>query len=258
MPLVITTHGLIGQTAPHWFSNLYLSSIGKFTLKSADKIISYTESEKNYLINMGIDEKKIRVIHNGIDTELFIPMEKQDTNIIRILWIGRFVPGKGVEYLIDAFNILVKEYPNLEILMVGNGPLKEKVKHKIYKLNLNKNIILKEFVPNIKLPELYQNSDIFVLPSLSEGVPRTMLEAMACGLPIVCTELPQLVDIVKECGVLVPLKDFRALAEGISKVISDRKLAQKFGRNARTKMVENYSWDDSVRKTIELYMELIN
>ena len=71
IPLVITTHGLIGQTAPYWFSNLYLSSIGKFTLKWADRIISYTESERKKLTNLGIDKNKIIVIPNGVDTKLF-------------------------------------------------------------------------------------------------------------------------------------------------------------------------------------------
>ena len=75
-------------------------------------------------------------------------------------------------------------------------------------------------------------------------------------IPVVCTELPQLVDIVDGCGLLVPVKDSQALAEGILKVVSDRDLAQKFGRNGRDKVVENYSWEDTVKKTVQLYGEL--
>jgi glycosyltransferase involved in cell wall biosynthesis len=80
---------------------------------------------------------------------------------------------------------------------------------------------------------------------------------MSCGVPIVCTELPQLVSVVEGCGLLVPVEDSQALAEGISKIISDRKLARKLGENGRVKVVENYSWEDTVKKTVQLYEALI-
>ncbi|CAD6494696.1 MAG: D-inositol-3-phosphate glycosyltransferase [Candidatus Argoarchaeum ethanivorans] len=254
-PLVITNHGLISQTVPRWVHKIYIPTIAKWTFKSADKIICYTENEKLLLVKLGIDSDMIAVIHNGTDTDIFAPREKEkDKN--QILWIGRFTPGKGVEYLIDAFEILVKEYPDFKLLMIGRGPLKGNIEQMIRDLNLSKNIIMKEFVPNSKLPEIYQNSDVFVLPSLNEGVPRTILEAMACGIPVVCTKLPQLVDVVDGCGLLVPVEDSQALAEGISKIVFDRELAQKFGKNGRAKVVENYSWKDTVKKTVQLYEEL--
>ena len=255
--LVITTHGgLIGQTAPLWIHRIYIPTIAKWTFKSADKIICYTNEEIAGLKELGIEHNKIVVIHNGINTKIFTPSIREG-NANQILWIGRFVPGKGVEYLIDAFNILIKEYPNLKLVMVGKGPLKENIEQKIRDLNLSKNIIINEFVPNSELPNIYQNSDVFVLPSINEGVPRTILEAMACGLPIVCTALPQLINIVEGCGLLVPLRYPRALAEAIYRIISDKKLAQKLGETGRKKVVENYSWEDTVNKTINLYEELI-
>lgn len=257
VPLVITTHGLIGQTAPYWFSNLYLKSMGKFTLNCADRIISYTTVEKKTLIKLGIDKKKIKVIPNGVDTNLFLPIEKQETELIRILWIGRFVPGKGVEYLIDAFNTLIKDFPNVKLNMIGKGPLKKNIEQKIQDLDLRGSINIKEFVPNTDLPETYQNSEVFVLPSLNEGVPRTILEAMACGVPVVCTELPQLVKIVKGCGFVVPLRDSHAIAESIINIISNRELAHEFGETGRAKVVEKYSWVDTVKKTVRLYEELL-
>jgi len=255
-PLVITNHGLISQTIPMWVHKIYIPTIAKWTFKSADRIICYTENEKSMLKKLGIDSDKVLVIHNGTDTNVFVPSEKEKNNN-QILWIGRFTPGKGVEYLIDAFDILIKEYPNLELLMIGKGYLKESIEQKIRDLDLGKNVIIKEFVPNSELPGIYQSSDVFVLPSLNEGVPRTILEAMSCGMPIVCTELPQLVDVVEGCGLLVPLRDSQALAESISKIMSDKELAQKLGANGRVKVAENYSWEDTVKKTVQLYEELI-
>jgi len=256
-PLVITNHGLISQTVPIWINKIYIPIIAKWTFKSADKIICYTKSEKSLVEELGIDPDKMVVIHNGIDTDLFVPCKKEKINN-RILWIGRFTSGKGVKYLIDAFEILVKNYPSLKLLLIGDGPLKKDIIYKIQYLRLSNNINTKDFVPNSELPEIYQNSDVFVLPSLNEGVPRTILEAMACGIPIVCTELPQLVNIIDGCGLLVPKNNSQALAESISKIMSDQNLVQKFGSNGRAKIVENYSWEDTVKKTNRLYEELIS
>ena len=254
-PLVITSHGLVSQTAPYWLNKIYLHTVAKWTFSTADKVICYTDYEKNELTTMGIDPNKVEVIHNGINTDLFTPSKRGSHNM-QILWVGRFVKGKGIKYLIDAFDVLIKQYPELRLVMIGSGIEKDKIKEKIHKLQLN-NIIMKDFIPNSEMVKVYQNSDVFVLPSLEEGIPRTILEAMACGIPVVCTELPQLVNIVEGCGLLVPVKNSQALAEGISRVVSNRELAQKFGRNGRDKVVENYSWDDTVKKTIQLYEELI-
>ncbi len=92
---------------------------------------------------------------------------------------------------------------------------------------------------------------------MNEGIPRTVLEAMSCGVPIVCTELPQFVSVVEGCGLLVPVEDSQALAEGILKIISDKELVRKLGENGRMKVVESYSLEDTVKNTVQLYEELI-
>lgn len=257
-PLVMTNHGLIGQTAPESIQKGYLLTIGRWTLNSADRVICYTEDERTRLEKLGIASANIRVIHNGIDTSLFVPPEggrgKTDN---QILWIGRLVPGKRVDCLIDAFNILVHKKQDYRLTIVGEGPLKEKIKCKIRDLGLSQYISLRDFIANSELPELYRNSSVFVLTSINEGVPRTILEAMACGVPVVSTKLPQLMNIVEGCGILVPLKDPKSVAEAVSRITTDRELAQKLGNNGRVKVVKDYSWQDTVKKTLELYEELI-
>jgi len=255
-PLVITNHGLISQTVPLWVHKVYIPTIAKWTFESADRVLCYTKEEKSMLEELDIDSDKIVVIHNGIDTRLFSPRESEESNN-QILWIGRFIPGKGIEYLVDAFSILVREHPDLKLLMVGWGPLKDDIKQKVQSLGLTKSVTIEDFIPNTKLPEVYQNSDVFVLPSTQEGVPRTLLEAMASGIPIVCTKLPQLTDVVNGCGLMVPTKDPQALADAISKILCDKDLAQKLGKNGRANVVKNYSWEDTVKKTIKVYEELI-
>jgi len=261
-PLIITTHGIMSASAPDWFNLLYMKTIGKWTLKSADRVICYTEMEKDKLANMlKIDSEKISVIPNGVDTDLFRPdpnnnKQSNQSNAITILWVGRFVRGKGVEYLIQAAKILVKEVPDLKILLVGDGPSKGKIKSLIEKFNLKKNVIIKENVPNENMPEVYQKSDIFVLPSLNEGVPKTLLEAMACGIPVIISEFPHLEELIKNAGLTFPKGDVHALADKIMRLIRDRELAKELGNNGRNKIVEGHSWGNTVLKTTELYEEV--
>jgi len=255
-PLVITNHGLISQSAPKWLSDIYTPTVAKWTFDMASKILCYTDSEKEQLESIGVSSNKIAVIHNGIDTDQFSPSD-EDRSKFQILWVGRFVPGKGVEYLIDAFAKIKRNYYNIKLLMIGTGPLKNDVIKQIEALDLSGNVIIKDFVPNSEIPELYRNSDLFVLPSLEEGVPRTILEAMACGVPVVCTNLPQLDKIVKDCGIVVPVKDSEALATSIEDILSNIPKKKMLGQNGRERVVKNYSWNDTVIKTVELYKCLI-
>jgi glycosyltransferase involved in cell wall biosynthesis len=255
VPLVITNHGFVSQTAPMWIQKIYLPTIAKWTFQSADKIICYTEIEKRQLIDLGISSDNIDIIHNGVDAKIFI-----QSKIIpdkQILWIGRFNPGKGVEYLIDAFKIFLVTHPDFLLLMVGTGPSKEAILQKIHYLHLEKSIIIKENIPNTDVPELYQRSHLFVLPSLEEGVPRTILEAMSCSTPVVCTQLPQLFKIVSNAGILVPAKNPIALADAMSLIVENAKIAYMFGQEGRKKIEKDYSWEDTVEQTLSLYEEVL-
>lgn len=256
-PLVITNHGLNSQTAPEWFQKFYTATGAHLTFAAADKILCYTETEKQELIDLGIKPEKIEVIHNGIDTDLFVPAKESCFDKKRLLWVGRYAKGKGLDYLIDAFSILKATHPEVTLTLVGEGPEKDHINQKIIDLNLQNSIIMKNFVPNSEIVSMYQNSSVFVLPSLEEGVPRTILEAMSCGIPVVCSRLPQLVDIVDGGGQLVPIKDSKAFADSISKILSDSSLSEELRENGRKNVVENYSWKDTVKKTVQLYKELI-
>ena len=141
--------------------------------------------------------------------------------------------------------------------MIGGGPQQDDCLRMIEDLNLSEKVILRDFVHNKDLPDIYQQSSLFVLSSLVEGVPRTILEAMACGIPVACTELPQLVKIVSGCGLLFLPKDPEALAAALWTFMSDHETVQACGRNGRMKAVSIYSWSDAVSKTSDLYSSLI-
>ncbi|QYZ79855.1 glycosyltransferase family 1 protein [Methanofollis formosanus] len=255
-PLVVTNHGLVSQTAPGWLQRFYIPTMGKWVFQSADAIICYTEIERSQVIDLGVSPSRIHVIHNGIDTDVFVPSASCNPKK-QILWIGRFAPGKGVEYLLKGFQIFAREHPDYTLMMVGSGPLRDKFIKSIREGGLEDKIVLREFVPNDELLGLYHDSCLFVLSSLEEGVPRTILEAMACARPVVCTELPQLIDVVGRCGILIPLKNSEALAGALSKIVCNPRIARALGNSGRNNVVSRYSWDDTVCKTLRLYESLV-
>lgn len=255
-PLVVTNHGIRSQSVPEWINNIYMPTAGRLTFRSADKVLCYTKEEKSLLEKMGVKGENIAVIHNGINADLFVP-SNEDIDKKYVLWIGRFVPGKGVEYLVDAFAQVKKVRPDLKLVMIGNGPLRSQIEYKIRSLGVNDSVSIRNNVINNELPKIYRKAQVFVLPSIEEGLPRTILEAMACRVPIVCTRLPQLVDIVKDAGILVPVRDSEALAEAILRVITNGELSDKLGISGRNIVTSNYSWQSTVKKTLEIYEDLL-
>jgi glycosyltransferase involved in cell wall biosynthesis len=256
VPFVVTSHGLIPASGPDWLHNIYIPTVGKFVLNSADRVLCYTEEEKARLKKEAGVRSKISVVHNGINTNLFHPIKnKKQTN--RLLWIGRFTRGKGIDYLIDAFGVLSQKYPKLHLLLIGDGPEKSNILDKISKLGIDNRVIIRDFCPNSRLCEVYNSSDMFILPSFEEGVPRTIMEAMACGVPIICTGLSHLLEMIKDVGIAIPAKDSCAIVDAVSEIYSNPKLAEQFGINGRNKAVEKYSWNDTVLKTTNMYEELI-
>lgn len=257
-PLIITNHGLISASAPAWLNTLYKHTFSRATFHIADHIICYTDIEKENIEKLGIDPKKISVIHNGVDTVLFAPRtSEKTTNKKQILWVGRFVTGKGVEYLIEAFSRVLKKIPGTHLVLVGEGPEKMAIEDKIRRLHLQSSVTFIDYLDNAELPGIYKNSHIFVLPSLMEGVPRTILEAMACGIPVVTTNLPHLVGIIDGAGLVVPPKDPILLSNAILTILEDTSLAEKMGQRGRNRIEQEYSWEDTVGKTLALYGSVI-
>ena len=212
---------------------------------------------------------KIKVIYNGVNTKSFSPgppydeiMNKFDLknkNIV-IGAVGRISPEKGLEFLISAMEDVIKVYPQAKILIVGEGNTQYllALQAKVDELNLSSNIIFAGFHEDI--PEVLRSIDIFCLPSLTEGFNRTLLEAMACGLPIVATEVGGNVEIIQDGvnGLLVTPGNSGALASAIIALLKDKKKAKNMGIEGRRIVKESFSIETNVRQTEALYKEIIS
>lgn len=235
--------------------------------KITDKIVAVSEDVKEDIMRYDrIDPSKIEVIPNGIDVERFNP-EKNTTDIrkefsleeddIVIGFIGRIVTAKGLEYLLDALPYLKGEFKSIKFLIVGEGSLVEELKERAKKNNIFDNILFTGKRRDI--PEILASINIFVMPSIAEGFPNALLEAMAMGKPIVTTEVGGIPEIVKNGfnGLLVPPRDTVSLSKAIKELISNDRLAAKLGQAARDLVHDNLSIKAIAQKWQSLYLSIL-
>lgn len=255
-PLVLTNHGVFSQTAPKLVQAAFMRTIGTFTFESADRVLCYTDTDRQRLIERGI-KTPISVIPNGVDCELFTP-DAGSSRVPRILFVGRFKAAKGPQRLIKAFSGLAADFPKTTLTLVGEGPLKDELVAMTRRYNIENRVEFTGRLKNKELPEMYAESLVFVLPSDMEGLPRTVLEALACETPVITSNLPQLEPLVDEVGKTVPKGDIDKLESTLREILENRSQRQEYGRQGRTLVVDEYSWKETVRRTTEVYYELLD
>jgi glycosyltransferase involved in cell wall biosynthesis len=268
-PFVLTQHNTFIEYGSFWDTVERLNdlAVGKAVLKEADKIIVVSNATMRYVLSLGADPQKIELLYNGVDLERFKPLtEVKDAvrkklgvpkNAVVVITVRRLVYKNGVDTLIDSAQIAIKKNPKLIFLVVGEGPDFAQIKARIEQLGIGNNFRLAGFVSDEDLPLYYNAADFFVLPSKSgEGLPLVGLEAMACRLPVVATNVGGISEIMtKDYGKIVPPDNPAALAEAILE-FSRRELSAL--KNGLREIIEQkYSWDKNVEKLVEIYEELI-
>lgn len=255
--LVTTVHGWTGGNTR---LKIY-EFLDKFIVKYFKKVVAVSDYQKSLLIKNGIKPSKITVIENSIDFGKFeksfnaIELKKKlglphDSLIIGT--VGRLSPEKGQKYLIDAFSRLEKIHSNIYLLIIGNGPSTPILKGQVKDLGLNNKIIFAGFRKDI--PELTNMMDIFVLPSLTEGLPIAVLEAMASAKPIVASSVGGIPSLIKhgETGLLANPKDVDSLCSEVEKFIIDENLRKNIGRKSLESIRNRYS----AQKMVKLYEQI--
>ena len=254
-PYVVYGHGS-DVYLPWRFKNI----ISKPILKNADAVIALTEDMKREV--QKIYDREVFVIPNGIDLERFENLSKEDLRSeleIKegkiILFVGTLRPVKGVRYLIEAMKIVTDKNKNKRLFIVGDGEERGYLESLVRNLNIERYVTFVGKVPNEEVPEYMGASDVFVLPSLSEGFPVTVIEAMASGLPIVATDVRGLSEIIKngENGFLVKPKNSIEIAEKVLLLLEDDELRRRISRNNKEE-VKRYSWENIVENLKEVYL----
>lgn len=251
-----------GRGSEVYLHSTFKSTLSKLVLKNAGDVIALTEDMKNEM--QKFCDRDILVIPNGIDPEVFKDLSGEmartrleiGDNASVILFVGRLHPVKGVGYLIESIGIVKNKNRNVRLFLVGDG------EERIYLENLVKDLVLDDYVrfigavPNEKVLEYMVAADVFVLPSLSEGFPVVILEAMASGLAIITTKVGGLPEVIKnkENGFLVEPKNPEEIAENILLLLEDDELREGISRN-NMKIVGEYTWESVVGRLERVYRE---
>ncbi|RJS80711.1 glycosyltransferase family 4 protein [Methanophagales archaeon] len=241
-------------------TKLFKITIGEFVLRNSDVVIALTGDMKREI--QKIYGREVFVIPNGIDLEKFNNLSKENVRkklkIANeeeiIVFVGTLRSVKGIKYLIEAMKIIIQKNIDTRLMLVGDGEDRESLEKHVKELDLEKYVSFVGKVPNEKVPEYMVASDVFVLPSVSEGFPVTILEAMASGLPIVATKVGGLPEIIKdgENGFLVEPKNPKGIAQRVMLILEDDNLSGRISRNNR-ECVKKYSWGSVIERLEEVY-----
>lgn len=247
----------------------------RFMWKRADVLIAVSNSIARELHeDYGVPEEKIRVVYNAVDVDLFKPAENK--NALRrslgikgqpvILFVGHYGFRKGPHYLIKAAPTVLRKFPEASFVLVGGTPpfLGTRIYWQILRdlsssLNVQNHINLVGSVSYDKVFDYYSIADVFVLPTLYEGLPKVVLEAMACQLPVVTTNVSGNPEVVTdgETGLLVKSGSVSQLADALIRVLSDPKMAEKMGVKGRKRIKGYFTWEKTARKIVAIYEEML-
>lgn len=238
-----------------------------FAGRSADRIFVGSEAAAKIAREV-CDPNKIRKLGYGVPLDGFNPKKKSEKlreklgveSGLLILYVGRFGKRKGVEYLLQAFDLARKELENAKLVIVGKGP-KEKTYRKIMKkLNLEDRVRIEGLKPKKELQKFYASCDFTVFPSVrDESFGRVIPEAMASGKPYIATEIPGFNEVFERgTGFLVPPKDSESLSEKMIELGSDEKLRREFGKKGRKTTVKKFNWNKIIDKILEAYNEVLS
>jgi glycosyltransferase involved in cell wall biosynthesis len=268
-PLVLTQHNTFIEYES-FFDNVERLNdlvVGKETLKDANKIITVSNATKDYVLSLGAKPKKVEVMYNGVDLVRFRPLAGKKEEMRKklgipqnskvVITVRRLVFKNGVDTLIECANIAVKKNPNITFLVVGKGPDQSSVQIRAQQLGIENNFRLTGFVKDEDLPIYYNTADFFVLPSKSgEGLPLVALEAMACGLPVIATDVGGIREVLMEkWGKLVAANHPELLAKAVLEFANEDFSSRR--KELRAFMEEKFSWDKNVERLVEIYEELI-
>jgi len=247
--------------AMNWlFKQSTLSGLGyKLSLKTSHYLVTGSEEmKKGYSENYNLSLEKIKVIPNWINLDRFKPTKAQikKSKLQTILFVHWLSKRKGADMIVPIISHLKAHINNFKLLVIGEGPYREKLLEEIKENKLSKKIEILGAVPNKDLGEYYAKVDIFIMPSMEEGFPRVLLETMAMGIPYVATNVGAVKELSPETAqrFLVKSGDVEKFAHKIEILLTDEKLYNKFKKEELEK-VKEYSLDRIVDKFIELINE---
>lgn len=241
------------------FTFLYklLGPFLKVIWNNADALIANSEGLKKMAVGF-YDKKPINIIYNGVDINKFYPVikNKHNTNeeIIKLLFVSRLIERKGLQFVIPSLKkIEEKSHKIVRLIIVGDGPYRKDLEKIAMENDCTNMICFEGQKEKIELLSYYQQADIFIFPSKKEGMPNVVLEAMACGLPIVMTPCEGSKELVTNNGFISSIDTF---ADKITELCSNTELRRHMGQNSLTNVEKIFTWKSVGTKYMDLFEKI--
>jgi glycosyltransferase involved in cell wall biosynthesis len=260
LPMVTTLHvGSLGEMPlrTRLMAGLYERTLGSLIMAQSKTVIAVSHAVAGHAEGIGVNPNKLTVIANGVDVEEYSPAFYKGSGRLRITCVGRLIGNKGPQHLLEAVPALHEAAADCEVVFVGDGPLLETLQARTTALGLDDNVTFLGSRDDVA--DILRDSDVFVRPSLTEGMPLAVLEAMACGLPVVATAVGGTGEVIRHLhnGLLVAPGDVPGLAKTLIDVATDASLRRRLGENARLSVEKDYSWERVIEANLDIYDELL-
>lgn len=256
--IINTVHGVYLHDPDTGFLKRILQ---KYVVKRKySKTIAVSQITKGQLLELGVDPDSIQVIYNGVDPSLFENQHDHQGDVFTVVYVGRLWRIKGIHLLVEAAASIVKERNDVRFLLVGDGPERQELEAKIVRNNLSNFVTITGFQDYAKIPGILKEADLFVLPSLMEGMPNSILEAMAARVPVVATKVGGVPEIVTHMqnGILIEPNSVEQLANAIITVIDDADLRNRLAEAGHKMINERFKWSDTAAQVSQLYEKVMD
>lgn len=259
IPFIHTLYN-VEHLVPWRFWKYAIGPLEEYALRNIKGCITSDTKTMNALINKyHASGSKILKIHNGVDYTSFGSMSQKRMNDFVILSVGRFIPRKRFELLIEAFALFAKLHVNAKLVIAGDGALKGKLHRLVNHLDITDKVRFPGMVDTLTLLELYQSASIFVLPSIAEGMPIVVLEAQACALPVVLGDFESAYDLVieGETGYILSDVNPETWAQVFNRFYEQPDLIKTFGEASLNRIKKEYLWSAVAQKIIVHFQNIL-
>lgn len=241
-----------------WWQHFYHMRTYRWSFETADQcIVTNRESLLLLQLHYGLTPDRTWFIPNGVGPEFYYQRSAAEASPRKLLFVGTWIDHKGIYNLAEAFTQLLGKHPDARLTIAGCAEPEEKIRRN-FPAAAQSAIAVRPFVPRAEMPALYADHDIFVLPSLVEGMPLVLLEAMASSLAVVTSESNGMTDLVEDGhdGLLTIPGDTASLLEALDKVCRDSELRMRLGAAAAEKM-KRYTWTRSARRHEAVFLRAL-
>ncbi len=263
VPSVVTTHdlGYLHYPSKHPFlERLHLNWSTRHSTRIARRVIAVSQATASDLIALnGVQESKIRVVHSGVDETLKPVQDQKKIAELKerlkipgpyILHVGSIQARKNLQRLVDAFDQIKDEHPDISLVLAGRaGWGYERLVEHIQQSQGGDRVILPGYIPDDDLPTLYSGARVYAFPSLYEGFGFPALEAMACNAPVICANTSSLPELVNDAALTVAPTDVNGLAEALRRVLCDPELREDLIKRGAER-VKSFTWEASAWATM--------